>query len=146
MIKAIIFDYGYTIYDPELKGFQPDATSTLEVLMKKVRLILVSRTDDTPARLEQIEKIGFQLYFDFIDIVKKGEDKDFTKIINRYKFEPEEFLVVGDRITSEITQGKKLGMKTCRILVGPEKNLIPENGFEKPDYTIERLSEVVNLI
>lgn len=146
MIKAIIFDYGYTIYDPVLKGFQPDARSTLEVLMKRFRLILVSRTSDPTTRLKEIEGVGFHLYFDFVDIIEKGESKDFKKILQRYNFKPEEFLVVGDRITREITQGKKLGMKTCRFLYGPEKDLIPENELEQADYTIEKLSEIVNLV
>jgi putative hydrolase of the HAD superfamily len=147
VIKAVIFDFGYTLYDPILKGFQPDAASTLEFMLnKKLRLILVSRTSDTLVRERQINEAGFNLYFDYVDIVKKGDNKDFTKILSRYNFNPEEFLVVGDRLTSEITQGKKLGMKTCRFLYGPEKALIAQNRFEQPDYTVERISEVTHLI
>lgn len=146
MIKAIIFDYGYTIYDPDLNGFQPDVTSTLELLLKKYKLILVSRTKDVEERLKQIEKLGFNLYFDYIDVIEKGGIKDFSKIVQRYNLKGEEFLVIGDRITSELTEGKRLGMKTCRILYGPEKNLIPQNEFETPDFTIERLSEIPALV
>lgn len=122
MIKAVIFDYGYTIYDPETKGFQPDALATVATLSKKFKLILVSRTADTKKRLEEIEKAGFDRYFDFIKVIDKDkETKNFEDILNHFKYQPEEFLVVGDRITSEITEGNRKGMKTCRFLYGPEK-------------------------
>lgn len=147
MIKAIIFDYGYTIYDPEKDGFQPDAVSTISALSKKFKLILVSRAKDTEARLKQIELVGFDQYFDYIKVIDKTkETKDLTDILSHYKFAPEKFLVVGDRITSEITQGNKLGMRTCRFLYGPEKDLIPENELEKPNYTIDKLSEIPSLV
>ena len=145
MIKAIIFDYGYTIYDPEIKGFQPDAMATIKFLSDKFKLILVSRTSDTEARLRQIEAVGFDQLFHYIKVIKKEESKDFKDILDFFKFKPEEFLVVGDRITSEITQGKKLGMLTCRFLYGPEKNLVPENELETPDFTIEKLSDVIRI-
>lgn len=146
MIKAIIFDYGYTIYDPEKKGFHPDSLATLKVLSNKYKLILVSRTSNTEERLSQIEKNGFDQLFDYIKVVKKEETKDFKDILEFFKFKPKEFLVVGDRITSEITSGKKLGMVTCRFLYGPEKDLVPENALEIPDYTIENLKEIIHLV
>jgi FMN phosphatase YigB (HAD superfamily) len=100
MIRAIIFDYAYTIYDPEKNGFQRDVRPTLEELMKVCKLILISRTTDIEARLKQIDEVGFQLYFDYVDVIGKDDKKDFSKVLNHYNFKPDEYLVVGDRITS----------------------------------------------
>lgn len=146
MIKAIIFDYGYTIYDPEKNGFQPDALAVIKALTSEYKLILVSRTKDTEARLAQIEKIGFDQFFDFIQVLPKEETKNFENILKHYKFKPEEYFVLGDRITSEISEGNRLGMKTCRFRYGPEKNLLPADNFETADYEIENLSEVLDIL
>ncbi len=147
MIRVIIFDYGYTIYDPENKGFQPDAEATISALSKNFKLVLVSRTTDTKKRLEEIEKAGFDRYFDYIKVINKNkETKNFKDILDHFNFKPDEFLVVGDRITSEITEGNRVGMKTCRFLYGPEKSLVPEVDLEKADFTIESLSEIINLV
>lgn len=146
MIKAVVFDYGYTIYDPGKDGFQPDALAVIKTLSSKYKLILVSRTKDTEARLRQIEKVGFDQYFDYIQVIQKEETKNFEEILKHYKFKPEEYFVVGDRITSEISEGNRLGMKTCRFRYGPEKNLLPSNNFETADYEIENLSEIIDIL
>jgi len=146
MIKAIIFDYGYTIFDSEKQLFQTNALSVVEALAPKYKLILVSKTKDTGARLRQIEKAGFDQYFDYIQVLPKEENKNFENILRHYKFKPEEYFVIGDRITSEIREGNRLGMKTCRFRYGPEKNLVPIDNLEEADYEIEDLSEVLDIL
>lgn len=146
MIKGIIFDFGYTIYDPETENLQPDIFSTLEKLLGKYKLALVSRTKDVQKRIQQINELGLTKFFDQIEAIPKEGNKDFGPIIRKFNLKPEEILVVGDRITSEITQGNRLGMKTCRFVTGPEKNLIAENKDQESSYTINKLSEILEII
>mgnify|MGYP001590661733 CR=1 FL=1 len=146
-IKAVIFDFGYTIYDPEKDQFMDGALETIQLLHKKgLKLALMSRTKDPEKRKEQIKKLGLEKYFNFIEALPIHGTKEFTPIIEKFGFKPAEFLVVGDRFTSEIKQGNIAGMNTARFLFGPEKDMNPTKDEEKHDYTISNLKEVLNLV
>ena len=147
MIKAIVFDYGHTLLDNENSVLLDKAKNVLELLDQKgILLGLVSGTNKEEFRLQQLYDFEIFPYFKYIKFIPHWDKKDFRPILTEFKLKPEEILIVGDRITSEITEGKKLGMKTCRVLRGPEKSYIPSSDFEQPDFTIENLSEVIHLI
>lgn len=147
MVKAVIFDYGHTLFANENNSLYPNAVNILEILNQKgVKLALVSGTSKEELRRAQLNEFGIFPYFDYINFLPHEARKNFKPFLEKFSFKPDEVLVVGDRITSEITEGNKLGVKTCRILNGPEKNLIPKSAIETPKYTIEELSEVTNLV
>lgn len=147
MIKAVIFDYGHTLLDTKNDLLYPNVTNILDFLSdKKVKLALVSGTSNEEFRRFQLNELGIFPYFDYINFLPHEKIKNFKPILEKFNVKSKEVLVVGDRITSEITIGNKLKMKTCRILNGPEKTLIPTKKDENPDYTVENLSEVLNLV
>ncbi len=147
MIKSIIFDYGHTLLDNENSRLFDNAERILEQLDQKgVILCLVSGTNKEEFRMQQLYDFGIFPYFKYIKFIPHWDKKDFQPVLKEFDLKPNEVLVVGDRLTSEITEGKKLGLKTCRVLRGPEKDYIPENDFEKPDYTVENISEVIHLL
>ncbi len=147
MIKAIIFDFGYTLLDEDKGTLYLGVTKLLDVLEERhIDLALTCATDKEELRREQLNESGIFPYFKYVHFQPVEEPKNFEPILEQFNLTPEEILVVGDRITREITSGKKLGMKTCRILNGPEKNLVPDNELEIPDYTIEKLSEIILLL
>ncbi|MEX0616520.1 MAG: HAD hydrolase-like protein [Candidatus Woykebacteria bacterium] len=147
MIKAIIFDFGYTIYDPENEKLVDGAIEALEEVHEKgLKLALVSRTKDVQKRLEQISNLGLNTYFDYIEVMPLEGTKEFDPIIEKFGFEPQEFLVVGDRVRSEIKIGNQKGMETCQFLFGPRLKELPEKSDEKPNHKINKVSEVVNLV
>lgn len=146
MFKAAIFDYGHTLLDNENAHLYKGTEQVLEYLDEKgVKLALVSGTNKEEFRRQQLNEFGIYPYFSYIDFLPHSDTKNFQPILKQFKVKPEEVLVVGDRITSEIKEAKKLGMKTCRVLRGPEKNFVPENELETPDYTIEELIEIIHL-
>lgn len=57
-------------------------------------------------------------------------------------FEPEECLMVGDSLTSDILGGKNAGLRT--VWVNPHHKTAPEH--LKPDYEIERLADLPVLL
>ncbi len=147
MVKVVIFDYGHTLLNNEQETLYPGALSVLEFLDQKgLKIALVSGTNKEELRRAQLNEFGIFPYFKHIDFISHDGTKDFTPILKLFEVKAEEVLVVGDRITSEITEAKKLGMKTCRVLKGPEKNLIPQNDLEKADFEIENLGELIHLI
>lgn len=146
-IKAVIFDFGYTIYDSDKEELIPNAVETLEKLHSKgFKLAVISRTQDPEKRKKQIRELGINKYFDFIEAVPIDGTKEFAPIIDKFGFKPEEFLVVGDRVDSEIKQGNIAGMHTCHFLYGPRQDLTPQDENEKPEYTISNLKEVLDLV
>jgi putative hydrolase of the HAD superfamily len=70
----------------------------------------------------KIEALGVRsrfeaVYVDAIDEAdREGKDGIFRGILQRYRFEPECVLVVGDNPESEIEAGNRLGMPTVQIL------------------------------
>lgn len=147
MIQTVIFDFGNTLLDKDKGELYPGVIKLLDFLEeKKITLALNCATNKEELRREQLHQSGIYPYFKYIHFQPVDEPKDFRSIMEQFKLKPEQILVVGDRITREITSGNKLGMKTCRILNGPEKNLIPSNPSETPDYSIEKLSEIINLV
>lgn len=147
MIKVVIFDYGHTLLDNENSSLYEGAKSIFEFLDENgIKLCLVSGTNKEEFRTQQLNEFEIFPYFHYIKFIPHEAAKEFQPILTKFQVKPEEVLVVGDRITSEITVGKKLGMKTCRVLRGPEKSLVPENELEKADYTIEKLTDIIHLL
>ncbi len=147
-IKGIIFDFGHTLYEPDTMKLLEDARAVLKNLHGNYKLAIVSRTENPAKRRQQLKDLGIEQFFDFVEAIPKDgiATKDFTAILNHFGFRPNEILVVGDRITSEITQGNKLGMQTCRFVTGPEKELAPSKPEEKPTYTIYKLIDVLEVV
>ncbi|MCX6777995.1 MAG: HAD-IIA family hydrolase [Candidatus Micrarchaeota archaeon] len=61
---------------------------------------------------------------------------------------PEEVVVVGDRIDTDIVGGKRVGAKTCLVLTGVKKNPNLESleGESKPDFILKSISEIEKII
>ena len=55
---------------------------------------------------------------------------------------PEECMVIGDKIETEIVAGKREGMKTALVLTGENKLKDVERSDIKPDYVIKDLREL----
>ncbi len=147
MIKVVVFDYGHTLLDNENSRLYEGVVETLEYLDQKgIKIALVSGTNKEELRRQELNDFGIFPYFKYIDFSPHEDRKDFTRVLKLFNCQREEVLVVGDRITSEIAEANKLGLKTCRLLRGPEGKLIPENELEKPDYEIENISEVRYLV
>jgi putative hydrolase of the HAD superfamily len=86
-----------------------------------VKLLLVTSGFRT-LQESKIEALGLRSRFDAVHVDaideadRKGKDGIFRDILERYGFEPERVLVVGDNPESEIEAGNRLGMATVQIL------------------------------
>lgn len=95
-------------------------------------------------RLNRLEMTG---YFDSIIVsdeigVSKphGEYFDFAHKSISNPPRPEEILVVGDSLRSDIKGGNNFGSKTCWVSHGQ-----PVEGEEKPDFVINRVTDILGL-
>jgi FMN phosphatase YigB (HAD superfamily) len=92
--------------------------------------------DQEPA----VEKIFFA---DTGKILTK--DDLFRSLLRKLGGDASRHLVVGDRPSSEIRAGKRLGMHTVRLRHGEFVRLEPQDADEKADFEIRRITDVLEL-
>ena len=147
MIKSIIFDFSRTLYDPETGDFYSGAIDLLDKLKSQgYKLGLVTRTPQLGERESQLKELGLDKYFQAVDIFTKDSTKNFNKIFTRLNIQPEESVVIGDRISSEIIEGNRAGAVTVWIRQGKFAMDEPGEKIEQPDYTIYNLSELLDIL
>ena len=127
----------------------PGVKETLASLREEYKLILV--TSGTRVRQQKkIELLGLNHDFDLIiidDLEEQLSKEDrFLAVLKNFKLVPEEVLVVGDRIFSEIKVGNILGMTTVQMLHGAYSGLVPKRGIETPDFRITRIPELIRIL
>ncbi len=103
----------------------------------------VQRAKAAALGLEREPAIERIFYADRDKIVTK--DKAFAEIMAITGTAPENVLVVGDRCSGEIRAGNLLGMHTVRLLGGEFAKLDPQDREERPDFQINRITEVFDL-
>ena len=145
-IKGIIFDFNWTMYDPNAGGPSEGVVELLERLDGKYSMCVFSCTISgisEAERRKQIDSMGVMPYLDFAEVIptEKG-DKDFRRCMEKMGIKPEETLVVGDRIASEISIGNRLGATTVRYRNGKYADMEPETDVQKPDYEIKHFKEL----
>lgn len=147
MIKAAIFDYGWTLHNPESDTLFPDALEAIKYLKKNnIKLALVSRTEDVEGRHKNIKRFGLDKHFDLIKVFPIHLSKDFSKVLTGLNVLPHETLIIGDRVKSEIVEGNKLGMTTVWLRHGKWADEKPQNETEKPSHTIHSMTELLKLL
>lgn len=147
MIKAAIFDWGYTIHDHIKDAIYPDALKLIKQLYSRgIILILISRAPDVEERFREFKKFKLEDYFKIMDVVPKEFEKEFTTVLKKVNINPNETLIIGDRVKSEILQGNKIGCFTVWIRQGKFADEFAKNPEEKPDYTITSFNEVIPIL
>jgi FMN phosphatase YigB (HAD superfamily) len=126
-----------------------DAIPTLTGLSERYELYLV--TLGTPStQQKKIELLGLEKFFKKIYLVNIGNSKTkyttFHEILTSSKLEPRAFVSIGNRIDSEVRDGKELGMQTILMLHGEYVHLRPQTSFEEPDARVETLSQLREIL
>lgn len=146
MIKAVIFDYAGTIYNPQTAKPYPDVLNVLNVLKQKgLKFALVSRASDLEERLKELKDFNLKRYFQVLEIIPIGFEKEFNHILQKLNVAANECLVIGDRVKSEILEGNKIGAKTVWIMRGEFLDEKPKKELENPDYKINSLDEILTI-
>jgi len=109
----------------------PETIPTLQALRARhIRLFLV--TDGVHSRQQvKIRILGLEPYFDEI-IINDSErgsllEECYEHLLRKHGLQPDEVLLVGDRIHVEIKAANTLGIITCRLLHGRYSALQPHH-------------------
>jgi FMN phosphatase YigB (HAD superfamily) len=152
-IKAIIFDWGRTLYDVDLKQEISDAEDVLFYCKQKGYKMCVASLarpltgDNVEERKKQIENSSLYGYLDMLEVTDAKEKDDvLDELVKKLNMQRGEILIVDDRIVKSIKYGNKNSHPTVWLQSGPFANEFPNSKTGNPTFTIETLSELKNII
>lgn len=147
MIKAIIFDYGRTLVDPETDDLFPEAKRILDNLIKrKLKLALVSRSYHPKNRWRNIRQLQLEKYFKIIEVIPAEDTKEYTHVLKELRVKPGDCLIIGDQVKNDILPGNKIGAITIWVKKGKFADELSTSKEEEPDYTIASLEEFLPIV
>lgn len=151
MIKAVIFDLGNTLVSEETGNAFPYAVEVLNQLKKKYKLALITNVHHTTTS-EKVHEIlagaGIPEVFEVIVVssevgCSKPNPIIFEIALNGLGVEPEEAVMIGNIISTDVFGANRIGMKT--VLFQSSENYL-RSSWENPDHTIHSLRELLDIV
>lgn len=137
-------------YSPEVPPRLPimdGGEELLKNLFSRFPMYLVTM-GQRDAQLQKISALGIEKFFKKIYILDsfRGERKEkaFADILARENISPAALLSIGNRLSAEIRDAKKLGCQTCYFAYGEHIGEQPELPEDHPDFTIHHLKELLD--
>jgi HAD superfamily hydrolase (TIGR01549 family) len=126
-----------------------DAEQTLSSLALQYDLGIIANQPMDILKILEYSKI--EQFFKVILLssevkIRKPDLEIFHLAMNLAKRSPENCIMIGDRLDTDISPANKLGMKTIRTTNSLFKLQEPMNEFEKPTYVVTNLSEIENIL
>ncbi|MBU0766463.1 HAD hydrolase-like protein [Patescibacteria group bacterium] len=142
-MKAIIFDFNRTIYDPESGSLHNGSLECLKSLSEKHTLFLVAKGGED--RKQLIQSLDIEEFFRAISVQEEKNIEQFQECEKMLDADTNWF-VVGDRTRKEIKYGNLCGMTTIWFKNGKFAEEAPQNQDEDPNFTIAQLFEIADII
>ena len=127
----------------------PETENCLSELSKHYKIGIIA--NQNLGSEERLEKLGLLKHIDLViasaeEGVAKPDLRIFQIALARAKCKPEEAVMVGDRIDNDIIPANKIGMTTVWIKHGFGGYAELKEIEEHPDYTINNLNDLLNLL
>ena len=126
-----------------------DAEDCLKELSGKYKIGVIA--NQSPGAKKRLKNFGLLKYIDLViasaeEGIAKPDRRIFEIALNRANCEPEQSIMIGDRIDNDIVPAKKLGMRTIWVKRGFGRywNIACEE--EKADYEVNSLIEIFDCI
>ena len=99
---------------------------------------------------ERIDNWGLGKYFDVVMAsaesgCAKPDLRIFKMALQKAKCEPNEAVMVGDRLDNDIVPAKELGMKTVWVRQGYAVYQSIDDERKRPDYIVDSINEIICL-
>lgn len=149
--RTVINKYQFNEIAPyrfELEFLYKDAPRVLKALSEKYELGIIANQAD--GLRERLSELGISQYFTYIisswDVqLMKPDRKIFEYALKTANCLPENAFMIGDRLDNDIVPAKTVGMKTVWIKQGFGKLQTPLSKEDTPDYSVDGLSDLLNL-
>ena|SRR5260370_34657865 len=147
MIRAIIFDWGRTLYDSESQALFPRTQEVLQALSRQYILAIVSLASDgnIEKRQQILQTYDIKKYFASIHFAQKDKDHLYTMALSTLGLFPQEVAIVDDRAIRGIRWGNIHGAMTIWVKQGKFMHEEPNDETGMPTYTISKLEEICSL-
>lgn len=151
MIKAIIFDLGNTLVSQETGNAFPYAVEVLNQLKTKYKLALITNAMP-PTTSDRVQEILVEAGIpDVFEVVVVSTEVGFSKpypqifkiVLSRLNVEPEEAVMIGNTISTDIFGGNRVGLKTVLFQPTSEYQKSP---WEHPDHTINSIEDLLEIV
>ncbi len=87
----------------------PDIETVLNELNKKKYEIILATKGDLLDQERKLKKSGLEKYFRHTEVMSNKKEEDYLKILDFYKIKPENFLMIGNSLKSDILPVLKIG-------------------------------------
>lgn len=151
-IKAIIFDWGRTLFDSGSKELYPESLGVLEFCQSQglhlacASLVSAQANATLEERKSQIENSILRKFFEFVEVTDTNKDIILAEIVTKLNLPSEEILIVDDRTLRGIKYGNHNGHPTVWFQNGKFANELPNDETGNPTYTIHNLNELKEVI
>ncbi len=154
-IKAVIFDWGRTLFDSDKRTEFPESERVLNYCKEKgYRLAAISLTvkggsATLEERKRQVENSPLRGYFEIALVIfgsQQDKEKSYDEIIEHFGFLPSEILIIDDQTNRGIKYGNRHGHPTVWLKQGKFANELPTEETGQPAYTITNLKELLEIL
>jgi len=152
LIKGVFFDLGDTLIKEGSVETLPNAHEVLEVLTQRYKLAIICNTNASGERIREILKsAGIERYFDLVLVssevgFRKPDERIFRVALENLALQPDEVVMVGNRISADVLGGNRVGMKTVLIKWNNRYRESVTCELDRPTYTIKSLRELVSIV
>ena len=129
----------------------PEVQQVLHTLKKRFQLALITNVPST-VTVEYVHaglrELGIHSYFDVVSVssavgCNKPQEQIFNLTLDQLHVKPEEVMMIGNTIATDIFGGNRIGMTT--VLIQRTEQYQPSE-WEQPDHTISSLTELLSLL
>ncbi len=151
-VKAIIFDWGRTLFDSETKQEFPEAEQVLELCQQRgfwlavVSLVSEHSNANLEERTAQIEGSPLRRFFEMVAVTDQDKDKALDETVNKLALPREQILIVDDRTVRGIKYGNLRGHPTVWLQQGKFANELLNKETKQPTFTIHALAERAGIL
>ena len=149
-IRTAAEAYGVTLpeWDNSLEKLYEAVPDVIKGLYGKYKLGIIA--NQSLGTQERIDNWGIGKYFDVVMAsaeagCAKPDMRIFKMALQKAKCEPNEAVMVGDRLDNDIIPAKKLGMKTVWVRQGYAIYQSIDDESKRPDYIIDTIGELIGL-
>ena len=149
--RTVIERFNFSHMEPyhhELETMYEEAPQVLKTLSEKYELGVIANQAD--GLKERLESFGILQYFKYVisswDVkVMKPDIRIFEHALKAAGCQPQEAVMIGDRIDNDTAPAQSLGMKAVWIKQGFGKLQTALAAKNPPDYEVENLTELLKI-
>ena len=110
--------------------------------------LIVATKGDLLDQERKLQKSGLEKYFHHIEIMSNKKEADYEKLLNHLEIKPEEFIMIGNSVKSDIIPVVNIGGQGIHVpfhTTWQHETQISDNLSEIQYYSIDSISESINL-